>query len=106
MPAKNKKLPPQEERSTPRLPLKASAMLLSRREVTVSGCRRITEYGSARIRLAVCEGTVTVEGRGLTVHTYRGDELTVRGWLTSITFEDAVHSTEIDREKGCSGKLC
>ncbi len=106
MPMKNKKLPPQKDPPTPRLPLKTSAMLLSRQEVTVSGCRRITEYGSARIRLAICEGTVTVEGRGLTVHTYRGDELTVRGWLTAITFEDAVQSTELNREKEHKEKQC
>ena len=68
--------------------LRASAMLLSRREVTVSGCRRITEYSSVRVKLSVCEGTVIIDGRGLTVCTYSGDELTVRGWLSGISFED------------------
>ena len=75
---------------TPRpLPLRSSAMLLSRREVTVSGCRRIIEYSSAQIKLSVSEGTVVIEGRGMTVHTYLGDELTVRGWLTGIRFKDS-----------------
>lgn len=73
---------------SPHVSFTASAMLLSRREVTVSGCRRIVEYGSSKLRLSVQEGEITVEGRGLTVHTYRGDELTVRGWLTGIYFDD------------------
>lgn len=73
----------------PRIPPMASALMLSRREVTVAGCRRIIEYGSARIRISVREGEITVEGRGLTVRTYRGDELTVRGWLSGIFFDDA-----------------
>ena len=81
-----------------RLPLRSSAMLLSRREVTVSGCRRIIEYSSAKIRLSVCEGEITVEGRGLTVHTYREDELTVRGWLTGIFFTDDPFCGECTKE--------
>ena len=86
-----------EELGERRIPLRASALMLSRREVTVAGCRRIVEYGSARIRISVCEGEITVEGRGLTVHTYRGDELTVRGWLSGIFFDDAPLYGERDK---------
>ena len=81
------------------LPLGASATLLSRREVTVSGCRRITEYGSTKIRLSVREGEIAIEGRGLTVYTYRGDELTVRGWLSGIFFDDPVNDRNGRRQK-------
>ena len=65
----------------------ATAMVLSRRSVTVSGCRRIIEYGSVRVRIATLDGELTVEGRGLTVYTYCGDELVIRGCLNGIYFE-------------------
>jgi len=76
-------------------PLRGSAVLLSRGEVTVSGCRRITEYGSIQIRLAVREGNITVEGRCLTVHTYRGDELTVRGIISGVYFDDCERNKKL-----------
>ena len=88
MPLKNRKNRSTDTAPSPKTTINPSAMLLSRREVTVLGCRRITEYGSTKIKLSVSEGYITVEGRGLTVQTYQGDELTVRGWLTGIFFDD------------------
>lgn len=86
---------------TPSSSIRSSAMLLSGRELTVSGCRRILEYASCRIKLSVAEGTVTVEGRGLYVCTYRGDELTVRGWLSGIFFDDkALYGSDGREESG------
>ena len=62
------------------------AMVLARRQVTVSGCRRIIEYGSVRVRLAIDGGELIIEGRGLTVYTYCGDELVIRGILDGVKF--------------------
>ena len=64
----------------------ATAMVLGRRQVTVSGCRRIIEYGAIRVRLAIDGGELIIEGRGLTVYTYCGDELVIRGVLDGVRF--------------------
>lgn len=100
MPLKHRKKHVSQGPYPPRFPTRSGAMLLSRREVTVSGCRRIIEYGSARIRISVSEGYITVEGRGLTVHTYQSDELTVRGWLTGIFFDDSPNGGKSSKGEG------
>ena len=74
--------------STERTPMGAVAMVLGRRQVTVSGCRRIVEYSSVRVRLAIEGGELIIEGRGLSVYTYCGDELVIRGVLDGVRFGD------------------
>ena len=67
----------------------AAAMVLARRQVTVSGCRRIIEYSAVRVRLAIEGGELIIEGRGLTVYTYCGDELVIRGVLDGVKFAES-----------------
>ena len=65
-----------------------SVSAISNRSVTVSGCRRIDEYSSCRIRLTLVDIVLTVTGRGLTVNTYCGEDMEIKGWISSVGFSE------------------
>lgn len=61
-------------------------MVTSNRALTVSGCKRISEYSDTRVRLLLREFELTAVGAGLTVHTYCGDEIEIRGRIEAVYF--------------------
>ena len=66
--------------------IRCSVMVISNRSLSVSGCRRISEYSSGRVRLVLKELDLVVEGAALTIHTYCGDEIEIRGQIDAVYF--------------------
>ncbi|MBR2460298.1 MAG: YabP/YqfC family sporulation protein [Clostridia bacterium] len=79
--------------------VRRSVSVVSDRSVTASGCRRIEEYSSCRIVLLLCDTALTVEGRGLTVNTFCGDEIEIRGWVSAVRFGKKDCMEEKDGDK-------
>ncbi|MBO4734728.1 MAG: YabP/YqfC family sporulation protein [Clostridia bacterium] len=60
--------------------------MLSNREVTVDGCRGISEYNDFYIKLRVIGGSVIINGKKLEIPVFERPLITVRGIVSSIEF--------------------
>jgi sporulation protein YqfC len=58
-----------------------------RRELTVSGCRRILQYGPDRVTLQMKRYVLTVEGRMLRCLTFCGSCVGIDGEIVRICFD-------------------
>lgn len=65
-------------------PRASTASLTSDRELLVTGCRRICEYGLDRVVLALTDVELTVCGEGLTMRAFFGSQIEIRGRIKSI----------------------
>jgi len=56
------------------------------RELGISGCEALLNYGSDRIVLRLCDGIITVLGEGLELRSFSGGRVTVNGIITGISY--------------------
>ena len=73
-----------------------SVLVMSNRRISAAGCRGIAEYSDTRVRITLRELELTVDGVGLTVRIYCGDEIEVRGRVDAVIFGNCV---EKERER-------
>ena len=64
----------------------AKIEMLSNREVTVDGCRGISEYNDLYVKLRVIGGLVIVNGKNLQIPVFERPLITVTGIVNSIEF--------------------
>ena len=57
------------------------------REMEVFGCEGILEYGAEKVSLALCRGSCTVCGGGLTLEDFSDGTLVVRGVIGCVSFD-------------------
>ena len=62
---------------------------VGRREVSVSGCLGLISYTDTQTVLEVCDGTVTVEGEMLEIHSFAGGRVSVDGIVYGIRYGGA-----------------
>ena len=55
-------------------------------ELEVSGCTGLEEYSDTRIVLLICDGSLTVEGKGLELSSFSEGFIRVNGRLDVIAF--------------------
>lgn len=60
--------------------------ILGDREVWVTGCRGVTEYGEDRVVLKMRRRTLHIGGRRLDCLTYRDKTVEIRGQIDSLLF--------------------
>ncbi len=65
-----------------------SAFVVFGRETTVCGCERVICYNEDSISLGMREGKLTVEGKGLNVTTFFGNEIKICGEIALLRFEN------------------
>ncbi len=56
-------------------------------EVQVEGCRSILEYGDTRVKLNLGKEMLTVTGSALALSDFHRNCLTVRGQITTLSWE-------------------
>lgn len=69
------------------LPGGFSLSLSGRRELTVSGCRRILCYGEEEMRLLLGKTVLSVCGHALVCTAFGGGSVTLSGEILSLSFE-------------------
>ena len=60
--------------------------MISNKELSVDGCRGISEYNDVYVRLKIIGGEITVVGTSLDIPVYDGPQITVKGIIKSIEF--------------------
>ncbi len=83
---KRKKL--RESPSVTSLARESSVFLLGDHEMTVNGCVKVVSYSPENVRLQNCDGFLDVKGKGLTVGTYFGSEIKLKGTICEIKFSE------------------
>lgn len=90
--SKNKKIP-LTQRICERLDLPTGTLgdmcfieAAGNRELTVSGCIGLLSYTDDCAILRLCDGTLTVIGEGLTLRSFAGGRVAVRGTLRCIKY--------------------
>ena len=63
-----------------------SICVVSDKAVRISGCRKIEEYSSVRVRLRLCDNIVEVRGHFLTVSTFCREDIEVSGRIKALVF--------------------
>ncbi len=56
------------------------------RELMLCGCRGLVSYTGERVVLTMCDGGLTVTGRGLEVKSFTGGRISVTGSIETMTF--------------------
>ncbi len=64
-----------------------SVTLTDGREAYLTGCRAILSYDTCAIKIDAGEVVLMIEGRGLDISRYTGDEIAVRGDIVSVTVD-------------------
>lgn len=54
------------------------------REINISGCTGLAEYGSERIVLELCDGCMTISGAKLELRSFSGGRVSVSGIISGI----------------------
>ena len=62
--------------------------IIGTREISVDGCRGILVYETAEVVLRLKDRAMTVTGEDLTLKTFFASHVTVRGRISSISFEE------------------
>ena len=62
--------------------------IISNKEVTLDGCKGILVYENDEIRLRLKKGVVCIHGEELTLKTFFGSYISVRGNILSVSFEE------------------
>ena len=62
----------------------SSVTLTSDCEALVCGCRRVRRYDRGTVRLALVDSEVTIEGEGLSMKTFFGSQILVRGKIKEV----------------------
>lgn len=62
--------------------------VVGQREICIENYRRILEYTETRLQLLTRRGRLAVEGEGLRILYYRGEEMKIGGRIRRILFED------------------
>lgn len=57
-------------------------------EIDISGCRKLTEYGSERLTLHGGGTAISISGEGLVMADYVSDTVRIRGNVTDIHIEN------------------
>lgn len=65
---------------------RSSVFAVSDREITLCECNKVLEYTPETVRLCNCDGIVEINGCGLTVSTYFGNEIKLSGKIECIKF--------------------
>lgn len=56
------------------------------REVNIEGCIGLADYTGERVSLELCDGFVTIRGRGLELCSFSDGRMSVSGMITSINY--------------------
>ena len=59
---------------------------VGRREVSIGGCLGLISYTDMQTVLEVCDGTVTVTGQLLEIHSFSGGRVSVSGIVSGIYY--------------------
>ena len=59
-----------------------------RKNLTVGGCRGISEYSGEKIRLILWHGDLSVKGNGLLCDSYTNGAVVISGNITCIEFTE------------------
>ncbi len=62
----------------------STATLTSDRELLVTGCRRVCEYGLDRVVLLLTDVELTVCGEELTMRAFFGSQIAIRGRIRCV----------------------
>lgn len=65
-----------------------SAFVVFGKEMTVCGCERVICYTDERVVLGMRGGRLTAEGKSLTVATFFGSEIKIRGDVRAALFTE------------------
>ena len=68
----------------------SSAFLRSTKEITVCGCRKVLHYTSDTVRLCLFDGIMEINGEGITVSTYFGNEIKLSGKISALKITDEI----------------
>ena len=60
--------------------------LISNKEITVDGCKGISEYNSEYVKLKTVDGYISLFGSNLRIPVFEGPVITVCGFLSAIEF--------------------
>lgn len=74
------------EKITGRLGIDMIMETVSNREISVDGCRGVTEYDNTFIKLNAGHGTVTVTGQNLEIISFNEQSLMIKGKIERIDF--------------------
>lgn len=62
--------------------------IMGQREVCIENYKGIIEYTREKIRVQTKTGRIHIEGRGLNIKYYTGDDMKVTGFISTIQFLD------------------
>ncbi|MBO4431952.1 MAG: YabP/YqfC family sporulation protein [Clostridia bacterium] len=62
----------------------AKIEMLSNREISVDGCRGITEYNDSYVKLKIIGGLLIISGKGLQIPIFEKPIITVTGIIENI----------------------
>ena len=65
-----------------------SAFVVFGKEMTVCGCEKVVCYTDERVVLGMRGGKLTAEGKDLTVATFFGSEIKIRGDVRAAIFTE------------------
>lgn len=60
--------------------------MLSNREISVDGCRKILEYNDVFVKIGVREGSINIVGNSLYIPVYEGPLITICGKISSVEY--------------------